>query len=142
MSYTVELTNLTEFTNYTIEVSAFTRIGEGNVSTRVVMTNPDVASPPTDLVATPINSTAVELMWGYPMFPRGLISGYVIYIEEALEANLTLEVVDDMTNQSFIVDTLQPFTEYTFGVAAYAFHQDAVIVGVRREITVKTLEAG
>ena len=146
MMYTVELFNLTEFTRYTIEVSAFTRIGEGNASTRTIVTDPDVASPPTNLVATVINSTAVELTWGYPLFPRGLISGYVINISVNgglhSEFNQTLEMLDDTSNQSFTIDMLQPFTAYTFSVAAYAFHQGAVIEGATSERTVITLEAG
>jgi hypothetical protein len=142
MTYSVELVNLTEFTSYTIEVSAFTRIGEGSVSTRIVVTNPDVASPPTNLVATVINSTAVELTWGYPLFPRGEISGYVISVNGRLEVNQTLEMVNSMSNQSFTVDMLQPFTMYTFSVAAYAFHRGAVIIGAVSERTDTTLEAG
>ena len=141
MSYTVNLINLTEFTIYIIEVSAFTRIGEGNASTRVVVTDPDMASPPTNLVAMAINSTAVELTWGYPMFPRGEISGYII-TNGSMEYNLTLEMVDDMSDQSFVVDMLLPFTEYTFSVAAYAFHTSGVIVGATDEVMELTLEAG
>ena len=145
MMYTVELFNLTEFTRYTIEVSAFTRIGEGNVSTRIIVTDPDVASPPTNLVATVINSTAVELTWGYPLFPRGRISGYIISVSGGLDSefiNQTLETLDDTSSQSFTVDMLQPFTTYTFSVAAYAVHQGAVIEGATSERTVTTLEAG
>ena len=141
MIYTVNLTNLTEFTSYIIEVSAFTRIGEGDVSTRIVVTDPDMASPPTNLVAMAINSTAIELTWGYPMFPRGQISGYIITTRSSAY-NLTLEMVDDMSNQSFVVDMLEPFTEYVFSVAAYAFHNDTVIVGATDEVTETTLEAG
>ena len=140
--YTVELMNLTEFTVYTIEVSAFTRIGEGNASTRVIETNPDVASPPTNLVATVISSTAVNLSWGYPLFPRGPISGYIISVDGVLEVNLTLEMVNSMGDQSFTVDMLMPDTQYTFGVAAYAFHLDAVITGTTSERTVTTFEDG
>ena len=143
MTYTVELVNLAEFTSYTIEVSAFTRIGEGNVSSRVVVTNPDAASPPTGLVATMITSTTVELTWGFPMFPRGLISGYLIYVDDSDPLfNLTLTMENNMSNQSFTVEMLQPFTEYTFSVAAYAFHDGAVIIGAITERTVMTLEAG
>ena len=144
MMYTVELSNLIEFTSYMIEVSAFTRIGEGNASTRIIVTDPDVASPPTNLVVTVINSTAVELTWGYPLFPRGLISGYIISVSGGLDSefNVTLEMLDDTSSQSFTVYMLQPFTEYTFSVAAYAFHQGAVIEGATSERTVTTLEAG
>ena len=143
MTYTIELINLTEFTSYTIEVSAFTRIGQGDVSSRVVVTNPDAASPPTGLVATMITSTTVELMWGYPMFPRGLISGYLIYVDDSDPLfNLTLTMENDMSNQSFTVEMLQPFTEYTFSVAAYAFHDGAVIIGAITERIIRTLEAG
>ena len=142
MNYTAILTNLTEFTSYRIEISAFTRIGEGNASERVVVTDPDMASPPTNLVAMAINSTAVELSWGFPLFPRGNIGGYIIYINGMFEFNLTLEVANNMSDQTFIVIMLQPFTLYTFEVAAYTFHDDEAIIGARSLDTVTTLQAG
>ena len=142
VNYAVILTNLTEFTSYRVEVSAFTRIGEGSASERVVVTDPDMASPPTNLVAMVINSTAVELSWGFPLFPRGNISGYIIYNNGMFEFNLTLEMANNTSNQTFIVIMLQPFTWYTFEVAAYTFHDDEAIIGATSQKTVTTLEAG
>ena len=140
--YSIVLVNLTEFTSYRIEVTAFTRIGEGNVSVKTVETDPDMASPPTDLVAMAIGSTTVELTWGYPLFPRGEISGYIIDVDGFQVENLTLDTLDDRSDQSFVVGSLRPFTEYRFGVAAYAFHNELAIIGAREEVTVRTLEDG
>lgn len=143
LSYEVVLTNLTEFTRYVIQVSAFTRIGEGEASRRIVVTDPDLASPPQSLEAVAINSTSVRLSWEYPLFPRGEIGGYVIsYNNETDMINVTLENADNMSNQSFTVGMLLPYTEYTFQVAAYAIHEGVAIVGATDEETVRTLEAG
>ena len=141
LNYELVLTNLTEFTTYRIQVTASTRIGEGEVSEVTVDTDPAMSSPPTSLSAVAINSTSILLSWGYPLFPRGEISGYVIDFG-AEEINVTLNVTDDMSNQSLVVGSLLPFTEYTFSVAAYAFHEGEVIVGAASQVSRQTLEAG
>ena len=71
-SQSVVLDMLIEFTNYQIQVSAFTAAGEGTRSSAVsVTTDPDSASSPTFVNVVVLNSTAVEVRFGYPVFPRG-----------------------------------------------------------------------
>lgn len=147
MTYVIELVNLTEFTTYRIEVSASTHIGEGDSREVVVITDPAMASPPTSLIAEALNSTSILLSWGYPLFPRGEIRGYIIRYDggmgmEDLEINETLDSLDNRSNQSIVIDMLQPFVNYTFRVAAYAIHEGGDIIGAFAEVTEQTLEAG
>lgn len=143
MNYIIILENLSEFATYRIQVSAFTRIGEGGISEQVVITDPDMSSPPTNLEVTAINSTAIGLMWGYPQFPRGVISGYIITVSVTSNMfNVTLSMADDMSEQSFTVGGLEPFTEYGIQVAAYAFHEGVVIVGAVSDGMARTNETG
>lgn len=131
-NYTFVLSNLMEFSRYRIQLTAATRIGE-SVRTRAmfVETDPDSASPPSFVSGSTINSTAVELTWGYPDMPRGNISGYTIFHNANATRdgnfttfNFTLSVVNDQNNQSFVFGGLRPFMCYQFQVAAYSFSDD------------------
>ena len=122
MSYSFSITNLAEFMLYRIEVSAATRIGEGARTGVFVATDPDSASPPSFVSTETLNSTALELSWGYPEIPRGNITGYTIYHNITFdgELNVTLPFMDDMRNQSLVFSDSMPFTYYEFRVAAFA----------------------
>ena len=88
------------FTEYTVSVTAATRIREGEALLRMVMTDPFAASPP-DIALTEVNSTPVRVEWSYPAFPRGLIVGYLIEVTSE-----TMMVVDtrNVTQALFIRD--------------------------------------
>ena len=127
-TYTVILANLIEFVRYSLQVTASTRQGEGPSSSVVtVQTDPDSASPPRFVNASAINATAIELTWGFPNTPRGIIRGYTIYQNATTpdgtneELNITLAIANDTSDQSYIFDNLRPFTHYGFRVAAYSF---------------------
>lgn len=128
--YTFVLSNLTEFSRYRIQLTAATRIGESVRTTAMfVETDPDSASPPSFVSGSTINSTAVELTWGYPDMPRGNISGYTIFHNATRDGNFTtfnftLSVINDQNNQRFLFGGLRPFTCYKFQVAAYSFSDD------------------
>ena len=128
-------TNLMAFILYRIEVSAATRIGEGNSTYVFETTDPDSASPPSFVSAETLTSTAIELSWGYPDRPRCNITGYIIYYnnmtsDEELELIVTLPFMDDMRNQSFIFSDLMPFTYYEFSVAAFAVTETLTHFGI------------
>lgn len=144
-SYNITLTNLTANTQYRLQVSAFTKVGEGEQSSRLfVTTNPASSSPPSFISAIVLNSTAVRLTWGYPELPRSTILGYIIlYNVEPhgpdLDVNLTLSLPNDMSNQSIVVSNLKENTVYSFSVAAYS----ADHVGVYGDPVIeRTLEDG
>ena len=128
-TYNATLTNLDPFMRYRLEVSASTSIGESvRTGPDFVTTDPDSASPPTNTVAITLNSTAIQLTWGYPIIPRGIIRGYTILHSEVGSEpevlNITLPVPNDTDNLTFTFTDLLPFTTYGFRVAAYSFSDD------------------
>ena len=129
--YTMSFDNLTAFTLYRVEVSAETRIGEGPRVSDLVNTDPDGASPPTNVVVETINSTAIRVSWGYPEIPRGNITGYTVFTDAVVngQMNVTLERVNDMSGQMQVFGGLDQFTNYTFQVAAFAVTPEQIHFG-------------
>ena len=121
----ITIGGLTPFTTYEVTVSAFTRIGEGDVEVRSVSTDPAASSVPTNVSLGVVNSTAVMLTWGYPQMPQGAIQGYIITYRLsgnlAGMRNITLEVDNDNQTQTVIIDGLLPHTSYSFMIRAYSF---------------------
>ena len=133
--YSETIGGLIPFTTYDVTVSAFTRIGEGDVEVRSVSTDPAASSVPTNVSLGVVNSTAVMLTWGYPQIPRGVIQGYIITYRrsgnlagESAMRNITLEVDDDNRTQTAIIDGLFPHTSYSFMIRAYSFGVDPFII--------------
>ena len=129
-SYTAALTDLMEFSHYRVQITATTVAGESERTRAVfVETDPDSASPPQFVFVATINSTAVELSWGYPTNPRGNISGYIIRHNATTNGsfemtNITLSELNDQSDQFYLFGELSPFTSYSFQVAAYSFSND------------------
>ena len=129
-NYTTTLTNLIEFSRYRIEITAATAVGESERTTpQFFETDPDSASPPRFVFAATLNSTAVQLSWGYPTNPRGNISGYFIRHNATTNGsfdvtNTTLSVLNDQSDQFYLFGGLRPDTSYSFQVAAYSFSND------------------
>ena len=137
-SYSLLVPDLAAFTLYGIQVAAETRVGEGERTAVVfVTTDPDGASPPTFVEVQVLNSTAVELSWGYPEIPRGNITGYIIYhnisFEGGNQVNLTLPFMNDMSNQSLVFGQLSPFTYYEFRVGAFTVTLEQIHFGTPSE---------
>lgn len=141
-SYSLSLYNLSSFTLYGIYVSAETRIGEGDMTEVLfVTTDPDSASPPSFVSAEVLNSTAIQLFWGYPEIPRGNITGYIIYHNVTNAAsvdqlNSTLSLMNDMSNQTHIFTNLSPFTFYWFRVGAFAVTEEETHLGTPSDLLV------
>ena len=108
------------------------------------------SSPPQNFTVTILNSTSVELSWRYPDSPNGEIQGYSIFYAEfpnAMEIliDITLNTIDDSSDQSFVVTELLPFTWYSFRVRAFSFDDEANFthIGIASdEIIVRTDEDG
>ena len=140
--YNTSFDNLTAFTLYRVEVSAETRIGEGPRVSDLVNTDPDSASPPTNVVVETINSTAIRVSWGYPEVPRGNITGYTIFTNatENGQLNVTLERVNDVSDQMHVFGGLEPFTYYTFRVVAFAVTPEQTHIGQPSELIMRETE--
>jgi len=111
------------------------------------------SSPPVGLMVTVVNSSAVELSWQYPESPNSQIRGYSILYSsipenEMMRLNITLDTIDDTSNQTTSVSGLTPFTLYGFRVRAFSFgdqneRPNFIISGrLTDEIRVRTDEDG
>jgi len=95
-----------------------------------------------------LNSTAVELSWQYPESPNGEIRGYSILESSIVILSITLDTIDDTSNQTVVVSGLSPFTLYGYRVRAFSFgdqneRPDFVHTGIAtNEIIVRTDEDG
>uniref|UniRef100_T1JAL8 Down syndrome cell adhesion molecule-like protein Dscam2 n=1 Tax=Strigamia maritima TaxID=126957 RepID=T1JAL8_STRMM len=75
------LFGLEPFTNYSIDVIPFTRIGDGTESASVNCTTAeDVPDAPSDVKAIASSSDAILVSWKSPARPKGVILKYTIYI--------------------------------------------------------------
>ncbi|XP_055679736.1 cell adhesion molecule Dscam2 isoform X1 [Lutzomyia longipalpis] len=73
--------NLHKFTNYTVWVLAYTKVGDG-VKTKqfYCRTHEDVPSAPSAIKAIPASSTKIIVSWLPPLHPNGEITGYTFYM--------------------------------------------------------------
>ena len=86
------------------------------------------SSPPQNFTVEVHNSTAVEISWSYPDSPNGEIQGYTILYavfpdDMEILINITLDIIDDDSDQSYVIFDLLPFTQYSFRVRAFS-HDD------------------
>ena len=82
-----------------------------------------------------LSSTTVQLSWQYPESPNGEIRGYSILYSsipdnEMMILNITLDTIDDTSNQTTIVSGLTPFTYYGFRVRAFSFGDQTNLVHI------------
>ena len=134
------ITGLMAFADYNVRMRARTSAGFGLYTVfQTVRTDPASASAPI-LTAMALNSTSILLEWNYPSMPLGIIMGYLINTNTSasnippdvsvstasngIEVNITLEIVNDMSNQQFVFASLTPFTSYSFTVRAYSFQPE------------------
>ncbi|XP_014913837.1 Down syndrome cell adhesion molecule-like protein 1 homolog isoform X1 [Poecilia latipinna] len=76
----VELKGLEKFTNYSIQVLAFTQAGDGVRSNVLyIQTREDYPGPPAGIKAVPSSASSVVISWLPPHKPNGIIRKYTIY---------------------------------------------------------------
>lgn len=83
-----------------------------------------------------LSSTEIQISWSQPQFPNGVIQRYGLY---GVSNNMEMMLIASFNGvASYIVDGLQPFTEYSFLIEA------CTSVGCNRsEVTsTLTLESG
>eukprot|EP00062_Callorhinchus_milii_P022489 gi/632980353/ref/XP_007906987.1/ PREDICTED: Down syndrome cell adhesion molecule-like protein 1 homolog [Callorhinchus milii] len=76
----VELKGLEKFTNYSVQVLAFTQAGDGVRSVVLYMqTKEDIPGPPSGIKAVPSSASSVVVSWLPPAKPNGIIRKYTIF---------------------------------------------------------------
>ncbi|XP_071408259.1 phosphatidylinositol phosphatase PTPRQ isoform X1 [Pithys albifrons albifrons] len=79
---TLRITDLSKYTEYTVEVSASTTVGEGLRSSPLhILTDEDApSSPPQSLSVKQLLGVTVKLSWKPPLEPNGIILYYTVYV--------------------------------------------------------------
>ncbi|XP_062388932.1 protein sidekick-1 isoform X4 [Sardina pilchardus] len=121
LTQSVLLRNLRKYVQYQIQVLAFTRIGDGELSSPPVLerTKDDVPGPPIRLVFPEVRLTEVRVIWQPPVDPNGIIMGYqVAYRLDTGDPNqfTTVEVGPDA--RQFTALGLRPESAYIFRISA------------------------
>ncbi|XP_047663711.1 protein sidekick-1 isoform X3 [Tachysurus fulvidraco] len=121
LTQSVLLRNLRKYVLYEIQVLAFTRIGDGQISSPAILerTKDDVPGPPMRLVFPEVRLSEVRVVWQPPVDPNGIILGYqVAYRLDSGDPNkfTTVEVGTDTTQ--FTASGLLPESAYIFRISA------------------------
>ncbi|XP_063178937.1 phosphatidylinositol phosphatase PTPRQ isoform X3 [Chroicocephalus ridibundus] len=79
---TLRITDLKKYTEYAVEVSASTTVGEGLRSLPLhILTDEDApSSPPESLSVKQLSGVTVKLSWKPPLEPNGIILYYTVYV--------------------------------------------------------------
>ncbi|XP_069786249.1 protein sidekick-2 isoform X2 [Narcine bancroftii] len=78
----VKLKNMTGYTTYLISVSAFNAAGDGPRSTPIRSRTQQAApSAPSYIRFSELTTTSVNVSWGAPKYPNGIIEGYQLVYE-------------------------------------------------------------
>ncbi|XP_032686648.1 Down syndrome cell adhesion molecule-like protein Dscam2 isoform X7 [Odontomachus brunneus] len=116
---TTVLTGLRRYTNYTIQVLAYTRVGDGVPSTTIYcQTEEDAPGSPADIKVAVSSPQALFISWLPPLEPNGVITKYNLYTrvmdgrEELNHGKKSLPA----TSTYFEATDLQQHVEYQFWV--------------------------
>lgn len=124
-SMSLRLEALEHFTNYSVEVLAYTRMGEGARSRPLyVRTLPAEPSAPSDIRAMAHNGSSILVVWQPPLQPNGILEKYTLYVtsgKKSLE-NITFGLPNLPT--SCVVSGLNESTTYRFRIAAKTQHAE------------------
>jgi protein sidekick len=122
LNYTIR--GLTATTNYTIEVSASTRIGPGPISSADISSGvpPVTPEPPRNLALTNIRANTVLLQFvpgfsGYTSISKWIIQAQTNGIEDPVTWGVIYEV-SDPTASALTVRGLLPYTRYRLRIIA------------------------
>ncbi|KAG8307164.1 hypothetical protein J6590_030102 [Homalodisca vitripennis] len=118
---TIVLTGLMKFTNYSVQVLAFTRVGDGVPSRPIFcQTEEDAPGSPADIKVAVSSSNSLVVSWLPPNDPNGLITKYNLYtrvVDGREELNHGKRNLPSQ-HMSYEAKGLQPHVEYQFWVTA------------------------
>lgn len=114
------LHGLEKYRNYSVQVLAFTRVGDGVKSPAVFCsTLQDVPEAPGDIKAIVMSSDSILLCWLPPKEPNGIIIRYTVYIRSAESGNEnTTKFMLSGKELSFTTKGLKKSRRYEFWVTS------------------------
>lgn len=111
---------LYKYTNYSVQVLAYTRMGEGVTSSPIyIMTQQDTPDMPSDIKAVAAGVDRVLVSWKPPLHTNGILTQYMLYVRD-----VTSRQMDDLifelapSVQSMMVANLSTNFQYGFRVSA------------------------
>ncbi|CAL4093041.1 unnamed protein product, partial [Meganyctiphanes norvegica] len=119
-TYAATLTQLRKFYQYTVQVLAYTRLGDGALSMPPVLlqTFEDVPGPPSDVSFPDVSFTYARIIWDVPEEPNGQITSYSLtyHLADNTDVNNTIEF--GPTTRTYKATELKPESYYMFLVSA------------------------
>ncbi|XP_048761303.2 protein sidekick-2-like isoform X2 [Ostrea edulis] len=112
--------NLRKYVIYQIQVLAYTRMGDGELSQPPVsqQTLDDVPGPPVRLWFPEVTSNTVKIMWSPPLEPNGIITGYMVtYRRDDLSITFNSSVIV-ASQLEYYISSLVNNKYYSFSVMA------------------------
>ncbi len=116
-----ELTGLKKYTNYSVQVLAFTNGGDGVKSpVATSITEQDIPGPPSSVKALAMSGDSILVSWQEPEEPNGIILQYMVYMKELSRSRDTAPRSQRVNSlqMSYQVDNLAENTRYEFWVSA------------------------
>uniref|UniRef100_A0A6P7FSC5 Down syndrome cell adhesion molecule-like protein Dscam2 n=1 Tax=Diabrotica virgifera virgifera TaxID=50390 RepID=A0A6P7FSC5_DIAVI len=118
---TTVITGLRKFTNYSLQVLAFTKVGDGVLTTpSYCQTEEDVPGPPADLKVVVSSPQSLKVSWLQPVEPNGVLTKYNLYrrsMDGRTEVDNARQTISSQ-NTIFEVKSVQSHIEYQFWVTA------------------------
>uniref|UniRef100_UPI00358EEDB3 protein sidekick-2-like n=1 Tax=Myxine glutinosa TaxID=7769 RepID=UPI00358EEDB3 len=117
----VLLTGLRVFTEYTVQVQAFNRAGDGAAtsSTALIRTHDDVPGPPTMIFFPEVHPTSVLMTWQPPENPNGVVLAYRVSFWLDVSSHRAFSVVQlGADTRRFTTSDLVPESIYRFRMVA------------------------
>ncbi|XP_072391711.1 cell adhesion molecule Dscam2 isoform X1 [Diabrotica undecimpunctata] len=118
---TTVITGLRKFTNYSLQVLAFTKVGDGVLTTpSYCQTEEDVPGPPADLKVVVSSPQSLKVSWLKPVEPNGVLTKYNLYrrsMDGRTEVDNARQTISSQ-NTIFEVKSVQSHIEYQFWVTA------------------------
>ncbi|XP_061168000.1 protein sidekick-2-like [Saccostrea echinata] len=111
---------LRKYVDYQIQLLAYTRMGDGELSQPPVekTTLDDVPGPPVRLWFPEVTSNTVKIMWSPPLEPNGIISGYMVTYRRDDTSNTFNSSVIVASQLQYYISSLENNKYYSFSVMA------------------------
>ncbi|XP_025200616.1 Down syndrome cell adhesion molecule-like protein Dscam2 isoform X5 [Melanaphis sacchari] len=120
-SLTIVLTGLHKYTNYTLKVAAYTRIGIGENSKPIMCcTDQDAPGPPEDIKIAIASTQSLTVAWSPPKYSNGVLLRYNLYTRVMKGEEELNHMKRTLPSHHLTYETkgLQPHLEYQYWVTA------------------------
>ncbi|XP_054261356.1 protein sidekick-like [Macrosteles quadrilineatus] len=119
-TFTTTLTELRKFVVYSIQVLAYTRLGDGTLSTPPVrvQTFEDVPGPPSNVSFPDVSLTTARIIWDVPEEPNGEILAYRVSYHLQATGSLNFSREFPPSDRTYRATELEPEQYYLFSVTA------------------------